>query len=221
MAKLTKKARTAYFSGILHGAQIGETINGHFEELLELLREHPDAENKIGCGVAAFKVDLVPPYLKRGFHVIRTDGSVEDFSYRICLNGYQSKKQEATRALRNEVFEQIDAVRRRVLAGEISVCAETGAPIGAGGFEIHHAPPNTFARIVSLFVSAEKIEIEKIKTKEGNDGVTFALADRKLAQRWRAHPQSLADLCAVSVHGHKMAHAANDNTPKDARKEAA
>ncbi|GAQ80548.1 hypothetical protein KFL_000560370 [Klebsormidium nitens] len=52
----------------------------------EILTYHPNATAKIGCGVEAITVDFsMQSRANRCFHVIRNDGSQEDFSYLKCL----------------------------------------------------------------------------------------------------------------------------------------
>ena len=56
------------------------------EDLLK--RGHKEAKRKIGVGIQAFQVRLnrdFEPHC-RCFYIIRTDGSVEDFSYRKCVD---------------------------------------------------------------------------------------------------------------------------------------
>jgi hypothetical protein len=61
--------------------------------MLEILRMHPKAEIKFGCGINAI---VVHTFIggSRCFFVIRADGTIEDFSYRKCLNMPIPKRSE-------------------------------------------------------------------------------------------------------------------------------
>ena len=63
----------------------GEPLRGKDRRLLvALLKRHPKATSKIGPGVAAIVVDRFVGGT-RCFFVVRTDGTVEDFSIYRCL----------------------------------------------------------------------------------------------------------------------------------------
>ena len=55
--------------------------------LLDLLKKgHQEPEKKIGKGMAAFQVRFHSQWRSRCFFVIRTDKSVDDFSFRKCVD---------------------------------------------------------------------------------------------------------------------------------------
>lgn len=56
--------------------------------ILDVLRQgHPRADEKIGCGLKVIKVGAHPQYPEsRCFHIVRTDDSTADFSYRKVLH---------------------------------------------------------------------------------------------------------------------------------------
>lgn len=62
---------------------------GQYEHtmLLELLRKgHSEADKKIGAGVRTFQIRNHPTYRSRCFFLIREDDSVDDFSFRKCVD---------------------------------------------------------------------------------------------------------------------------------------
>jgi len=73
--------------GVLHELELGEHLRGGDLELVRtLLEHHPDRAAKVGAGVQGIKVDAsLHESGSRCFWVLRTDGSVEDFSVRRCL----------------------------------------------------------------------------------------------------------------------------------------
>jgi hypothetical protein len=82
----TKAAATEFFRKILYRYAVGERVVGEDEvTMLSLLQQcHPRAATKIGCGVQQITVGTAA-YGARCFLITRTDGSVDDFSYRKCL----------------------------------------------------------------------------------------------------------------------------------------
>ena len=55
--------------------------------LLELLKKgHAEPDKKIGAGIRAFQVRKHPTYKSRCFFLIREDDSVDDFSFRKCVD---------------------------------------------------------------------------------------------------------------------------------------
>ncbi|KAJ1438935.1 hypothetical protein SESBI_02709 [Sesbania bispinosa] len=55
--------------------------------LLELLKNgHPEPDSKIGGGIQAFQVRMHPMWKSRCFFLIREDESVDDFSFRKCVD---------------------------------------------------------------------------------------------------------------------------------------
>lgn len=55
--------------------------------LLELINKgHPEPEKKVGSGINGFEIRQHPEWKSRCFFVIRADESVEDFSFRKCVD---------------------------------------------------------------------------------------------------------------------------------------
>ncbi|UYE95809.1 hypothetical protein HAAEEKHM_00089 [Sinorhizobium phage AP-16-3] len=212
----TKKAKQEHFSKILQEARLGEHLTEHYKDLLNLLREHPAADEKIGVGVLAFKVDLVPPYFCRGFYIIRADGTSDDFSYRICLNGRPTAAQKTKRAFRNEIFPQIDAFRRVTFANGEVACTITGKAIDNASAEVDHAPPETFSRMMADFLAINNLRAEDVETISHDGGVTHCVVDDGLRKAWQDYHAEHATLRAVSAVCHKLVHA-NDNNSKTKR----
>ena len=67
---------------ILNRYALNETLGVlDFDFMMGILECHPEAEKKIGCGVASIVVSREEVFGTRHFEIIRTDGSREDFSY--------------------------------------------------------------------------------------------------------------------------------------------
>jgi hypothetical protein len=77
-----------YFYDLLHAWVSNVDVNKYeFLVLSELISKgHRDAEAKTGSGIQAFQVRFHPGWHSRCYYIIRTDGSVDDFSYRKCVD---------------------------------------------------------------------------------------------------------------------------------------
>ena len=81
-----KKDALAYFKNIVNSYEPIQTINDNdFKDLVELIENHPDKEEKIVCGIKKNQVIEVR-YKTKCFELIRKDGSTEVFSYRKRIN---------------------------------------------------------------------------------------------------------------------------------------
>jgi hypothetical protein len=86
----TKKAFEEKLRSILHAAEPGvEFGEPEHSFLLCVLFRHPDAVQKIGCGVRAFRV-TTSKYGNRCFEAVRTDATWAEFSYLKCARGDES-----------------------------------------------------------------------------------------------------------------------------------
>ncbi|KAI3925704.1 hypothetical protein MKX01_003263 [Papaver californicum] len=80
---------------ILYKYPIGHSLNEDEKStLISALRFHPRGNEKLGSGLREIKVGYHPKYNSRCFNVVRTDGTVEDFSYRKCV--FEAAKQIST-----------------------------------------------------------------------------------------------------------------------------
>ena len=82
-----KVEATAYFRAMLRRYRPGERLNeDDAEELGSLLKLHPRAAEKIGPGIDHFEVHSAD-YNTQCFWAIRTDETMEKFSYKSCIAG--------------------------------------------------------------------------------------------------------------------------------------
>lgn len=87
----TKKALEEKLKVILHAAVPGVELDEPVHSfLLCVLFRHPEAVQKIGCGVRAFRV-TTSKYGNRCFEAVRTDGTWSEFSYLKCARGGDSE----------------------------------------------------------------------------------------------------------------------------------
>jgi hypothetical protein len=83
----TQAAAVAFIQEVLYRHPLLDPIKGDDQAfLLELLKKHPRAAEKIGAGVKHFTVEIA----KGGtqcFYITRVDSSRSDFSFMKCLRG--------------------------------------------------------------------------------------------------------------------------------------
>ncbi|GMH19360.1 hypothetical protein Nepgr_021201 [Nepenthes gracilis] len=77
-----------YYFNFLHQWAANVNVNKYEHmALLDLIKKgHPEPDKKIGAGIHAFQVRYHPVWKSRCFFLIRSDGSVDDFSFRKCVD---------------------------------------------------------------------------------------------------------------------------------------
>ena len=74
-----------FFKEMLYKYDLGDKVTLEDSEILmQLLNKHPEADDKIGKGIASFSVRSAD-YNTRCFWVNRVDGTTEKFSFRACF----------------------------------------------------------------------------------------------------------------------------------------
>lgn len=77
----------AYLNAMLHRYDLGDKVGADDAIILRAaLDRHPEAEQKIGCGITYFSVRTAD-YGTRCFWLNRTDKSTEKFSHTACIYG--------------------------------------------------------------------------------------------------------------------------------------
>lgn len=193
----TKKAATAAVREILYRYQPGDTLtDSDAEFMLGVLCRHPEADEKVGCGVSSIQVEQNGPTV--GFWLTRRDGSRTDFSFVACITP-PTKEAEAKAAMRLEIRNQIERYRESVFARR----DETRCPIGGDTItkatcHVDHASP-TFTELVRGFLTIEGKALRDVAVLPTTDGsTTTIMADRDLAARWSEYHRAHATLRTVS-----------------------
>lgn len=175
---------------------------GDHQYVLSLLRRHPKAAGKIGCGVQAFRV--VPElHGNKRFEIIREDDSVVSFSYLRCISGSHAPVLTTLLwAMRCEITPQTRLFYDESFAGPAKpVCALSGGALSRKGTHADHAAPLTFHVLVFDFLKSLNLSPEFVRiVEEGHLKVVGAryLEDRELAERWQRYHQRHAVLRLVS-----------------------
>lgn len=138
---------------VLDEAQIEVKLTENWEYfglLLNLLKRHPSAHTKIGCGVQAFQVSL-NEYRTRGFYLIRADGTKTDWSYRECITA-SSRWTLIAKALRYAVNPQVVAFKEVAFGGlEVIRCSLSRESLRWESCDVDHECP-TFDQIARDFL---------------------------------------------------------------------
>ena len=96
-----------YFRALLARISIGTVLAGNdYAEVEALLSGHPRAQEKIGSGIEALTVDAAE-ISGKCFHVVRTDGSRENFSLKKCISGDPSPFTSFSAACRHVVEDEL------------------------------------------------------------------------------------------------------------------
>jgi hypothetical protein len=125
--------------------QIGfGTINeadDHFQFLLSLLHNHPEAEQKRGAGISSFSIRPNPISNGKHITVCRTDHSIDTFSWRACCGLTKSPIQWIAILCRQAVSSEMYNFRKNKAC---QVCGSTG------NLHTHHDQPR-FSEIIKMF----------------------------------------------------------------------
>lgn len=77
----------AFLQAILHRYDVGDRVNTSDEQVLfAALALHPEARQKLGCGVSHFSVRTAE-FRTKCFWINRLDGTTDKFSYKACVCG--------------------------------------------------------------------------------------------------------------------------------------
>ncbi|CAI5942587.1 unnamed protein product [Closterium sp. NIES-65] len=87
-----------FFLDLLRGWPVNLDINQYEHMvLLDLLKKgHSDPTSKVGAGIRSFQIRPHPEFHSRCFFLVRSDGTVDDFSYRKCVEALMGLPQEFT-----------------------------------------------------------------------------------------------------------------------------
>jgi uncharacterized protein DUF3223 len=77
----------AFLRAMLRRYDVGDKVSAADEEVLRAaLALHPDANEKIGCGITHFSVRSAD-FGTKCFWINRPDGTTDKFSYKACVRG--------------------------------------------------------------------------------------------------------------------------------------
>jgi hypothetical protein len=195
-----KKDALSYFKNILNSYEPKQSVNEiDFKDLVGLIENRPDKNEKIGCGIEKIQVIEVR-YKTKCFELIRTDGSTEVFSYLNCINGKSKPLTKFSKTCRETISEDLRNVKLTYFKkfsskGEVK-CQETGELCKWEELNVDHRQPNTFSVIVDRFIEVYKIDINVVQYSEIIDGV-YHFTDIELAENFKKYHRDKANLRLV------------------------
>jgi len=196
-----KKDTIVYFKKILNSYKRKEALNEEdFQDVMNLLAIHPNAEEKIGAGIKEIIVDEIR-YKTKCFNAIRTDSSCVVFSYLKCINGSLSPLAKFNKTCRDVIAEDLRNVKlsffkQNSIKGKVK-CQETQELSSWEELNIDHRQPNTFSVIIDRF-------IEFLTKIDGAQNILSAEILRKGTQSFDTHNlEKLAEQCGLLANGNE------------------
>ncbi|MBL4904416.1 MAG: DCL family protein [Desulfocapsa sp.] len=195
-----KKDVIAHFKNILNSYKFKETLNTEdFVDVLNLLKIHPNAKEKIGAGIEKVIVKETR-YKTKCFSVIRVDSSCEIFSYMKCINGSLSPLTKFSKTCRDVIADDLRLVKLSFFKGNSKKgkvkCQETGELSLWVELNVDHRQPNTFSVIVDRFIELHKIDLLSIEYIETMDNV-YSFKNDSLSEKFRKYHKEKANLRIV------------------------
>jgi hypothetical protein len=198
-----QKDALEFYKNILNSYETGEfVIDDDFNDIFSLLKNHPSSIEKIGVGIDRFKIGS-DAYGTKCFHIIRNDGSLENFSYKKAIVGDCSSFTKFSKACRKTVEKDIIKVKddyftkTGVLIAKAK-CQETGELITREDSHVDHRQPNTFSVIVDRFIESRKINIDSVEYDSKQQyGIVFK--DPQLSSDFREYHKLKATLRVVTA----------------------
>ena len=195
-----KKDAIAYYKNILNSYTFKELLNeSDFNDVVNLLKIHPNAQEKIGIGIKEIIVDETR-YKTKCFNAIRLDSSSEIFSYIKCINGDLSPLAKFSKTCRDVIADDLRLVKlsffkKNSKKGRVK-CQETGVLSFWEELNVDHRQPNTFSVIVDRFIELHKIDLSAVEYIETIDNV-YLFKDNDLAEKFRQYHKEKANLRLV------------------------
>lgn len=181
-------------------------LSGLEAELVGIVFEcHPEYRQKAGCGVAGFIIETDSRWGKtRHFSVVRTDGTKEDFSWKICLDGkLPSVRSDALFAMREAIADQTMHFKVQAFGGQSRApCALTGQLVPMDGCHIDHVSPRTFESLVLVWLHRHDLELEDVELRDSADGYSKQMANPGQISSWTEFHRRNAQLRILSPHAH-------------------
>lgn len=173
--------------------------------LVQFVKRHASAAEKIGAGIDHFKALTNTNYGGRTkcFYLFRKDGTHTDFSYQKCLSAL-TPMEEFVDALMGAVMDQMIAAREAAFGGNHEIlCPLKNISINRSVTYINHLPPHTYAAMVEKFMDEEWLHEENLPSVEPGDNITGRrLADKDTEERWKYFYSTHAKLQVISKEAH-------------------
>lgn len=140
--------------------------------MIEIIKLHDEAEDKIGCGIKDIWIQKNPPYNTRGFWFVRKDDTVSDFSWIKCIDKPKDhQKRDFYAACRTAVKPQIRSFRDKAFYKTDKItCPLSGEILTKYNCHVDHIYPDTFQNLVKNFIEEYNLDIHSVKIEPTKDG---------------------------------------------------
>ncbi|RTK98713.1 MAG: DUF3223 domain-containing protein [Proteobacteria bacterium] len=146
---------------ILYKTKYNDEIKGQDDLFLRaLIKRHPEADKKIGCGIKYFTVRA--NMTSRVFYLYREDGSSTDWSYLSCVTN-PSRLTIVKKAARNTIRDQVIEFKHLNFKPGM-ICPISGKTIDTSPVaHVDHSGEWTFDKIITTFMKNNNIDPNKIE----------------------------------------------------------
>lgn len=192
---VSKKLAERYVRQLITSAGICESVRAlpQFQEILAVLRLHPEAEQKLKNMVDLRIRQNTLNTRALAIDVVQEDGSIVDISWLPCISP-RPFQYYWNQALRQSIWPQKNAFK---LANPTETCPLCEEKIHA--MQVDHYEPQ-FAQLVTNFtlVNPMPADAETAVTLQGD--VCFATKHREYEELWQAYHQTNARLRIICEH---------------------
>ena len=200
----SKASCTRAVQKVLHGCNCGSKLVGKdFVFIMDLLRNHPRPDKKIGCGIEAIFVEQTK-YGKRGFYALRKDGTRTDFSYIQCITP-SSHIKKLRAACRTAIWAFIVEFKDYKFSGKNFIRCPISNEIAFKKDCVVHHKIFSFEEIFCSWIKERGIVIEIIKLGGFEDNCeSVYFLDKVVEKSFVDFHNERAVLQVLSKNGHKM-----------------
>ncbi|MCL6754375.1 DUF3223 domain-containing protein [Nostoc sp. CCCryo 231-06] len=158
-----------------------------FQFMRLFLNNHPDAYEKIGVGIESIWIqeNVVNRGKSKGFWFQRINGSIDNFSYKVCIGSPPSVTSHFLMACTEAVDSYVNAYREKSFQEvEKLRCPITGDLIALKDSYVAHSPLH-FKELAEAFIKNEDLALSEQLFKVHGDGdFTMRFADEALREKW-------------------------------------
>jgi len=159
----TQKALKERIRRVIDETPLGGSVAADdYEFVRSLLDRHPDADQKVGCGVVDLEVDRAKQYDSICFYLVRSDGTRTDFSWPECITPSTAMDMFKSAARNTIAAHKMNFKVKFFTEHHRPRCPDSGEPISLGWSNVDHAGEWPFERIVTEFVAEQRIDVEAI-----------------------------------------------------------
>ncbi|MBW4465694.1 MAG: DCL family protein [Pegethrix bostrychoides GSE-TBD4-15B] len=194
----TQKELKEYVQKILYAYESEQPLSpAHFRFMKSLLNNHPDAYEKIGDGIESIWVqeNVVNRGKSTGFWFRRVDGSIDNFSYKVCIESPPSVKSHFFMACREAVDRYVNDWREAAFQGIDTLrCPVSNDLITLRESYVAHSPLS-FNEMAEAFLLKENIVLsERLFKAHGDSDFAMSFVDIDLRQKWSEYYRENATL---------------------------